>query len=98
MTVGTFLVTNRREVEDSVRFDLLFNGEPIFTDGKPLFQYVPFMKAFNHVLLNITVSDTFSYQKSNDESPEVRGEHPGALFLATHSQRQLDISKLPQEA
>jgi hypothetical protein len=85
-----FLLTNRCETEDSVRFDLL-------SDGQTILQQVTFMKAFNHVLEHMADEDRYRYQEhiAGDEDEDIV-EYSGAQLRAIHHERQEHMATLPQ--
>lgn len=86
----TFLLTNRRETEDSARFDLL-------VDDRPVLQQVIFMRAFRHLLEHMADGDRYRYQEhlqGDDEEDIV--ECSGAELRAIHAERLDDIMNLPQ--
>ena len=88
--VTKYLVTNRKETENSVRFDLL-------ADGKPLMQCVTFMNAFTYLLENVGAWDFYSYQESNDGSDEDKAQLTGAQLTHTHAQRKMQIMAMTQD-
>ena len=86
----TFTLTNRRETEDSVRFDLLANGQPLLLQ-------VIYMKAFRYVLKHMADDDRYRYQEhiSGDDEEDIV-EHSGAELRAIHAERLDYIKTLPQ--
>lgn len=84
----SFLLTNRREVGDSVRFDLL-------VDGQRAMQQVIFMKAFRYLLKNMGDMDTYQEHSQGDEDEDIVLQ-TGAELRRIHGERQDSIATLPQ--
>jgi hypothetical protein len=87
----TFCLTNRRETEDSVRFDLLLGRQP-------LLQQVIYMKAFNYLLEHMADDDLYQEREDlvsgddNDDSVEKTGKQ----LRAIHAERVAQIATMPQ--
>lgn len=86
----TFFLTNRREVEDSARYDLR-------VDGQLVLQHVTFMKAFTYVLDHIGLTDMYQYQESNDGSDDDDRKLSGKQVLQTHTERRDELANRPHE-
>jgi hypothetical protein len=81
----TYQLTNRRETEDSVRFDLEVRGGCVL-------QQVMFMTIFHYVLQEMDDADLY---QEKDEDGEEEKPLTGAALRAMHVQEQAQLAAMP---
>ncbi len=89
--MALFHVTNRQEVEDSTRFDLL-------VDDQAILQQVSYMETFYYLLHHMADTDLYRYSEHpEDEHEEQEKVLTGLHLRATYAYRQVQLAAMDHQ-